>query len=448
MPLAAVLAGILIAVNLRPAVTSMAAAFPALGDAFGPSLAGGSPLLFALGSAPLVAFGLSALLGPWLARRWGLGRTLSLAMLVLAAALVLRVASPALMLPGTVLAGVMIMVGSVLVPQLVKEHGGATWFSGVTAMCIGGGAALGAGLLSPLASAVGLPGALASWAVPAAAAAVVVHLALRQGAPAERTRSGAAAPARGAGAGGAGAWARSASAGAGGAGGGPTEGGSLLRSRTALAIAGYFGVQAMLFFTVTSWLPTFLTDRGADAAAAAGLLAWFNLAGLPVGLAVPLLLARSRWRAAMGPALGAVLALTFLWLPAAPLSAMAWPVAALGIAQSGAFSYSLAMLVVRTADARTAGRLSALSQGAGYTLAAAGPFAAGALVQATGGWDAPFLVMAALAVALTVLGAAAARGPAVGVQPGGQPGTGGQPGVPTGTPPAVPAWTPDTGARQ
>ncbi|WP_139346581.1 MFS transporter [Sinomonas mesophila] len=382
-----VIAAVLVALNLRPAVTSIAAAFPELGAAFGPAFSAGTPWLLALGSAPVLAFGLSAGLGPWLAARCGLARTLTGAMLALAAALVLRVAAPELLLAGSAAAGIAIMVGSVLVPQLVKAHGGAAWFSGLATMGMGGGAAIGAALLTPSAAAVGLPAALATWAAPAAAAALVVALSLgsrrraAQGAGPFR----AAAPA-------------------------PDAGRPLLKHPTAVAIAAYFGVQATLYFALTSWLPSFLVSRGAEAAEASALLAWFSVAGLPATLVVPMLLGRRRWRGALGPGIGVVLAASILWVLVAPLPLMPLAIAVLGLAQSGALGYALAMVVVRASGAAVAGRLSALSQGAGFTLAAAGPPAAGAAVQLTGGWTAPFAGMAALALALVWLGVVAHRG--------------------------------------
>ncbi|NUP73691.1 MAG: hypothetical protein HOQ07_03435, partial [Sinomonas sp.] len=109
-PWLVVTAAALLSLNLRPAVTSVAAALPALGDFFGPDFGAGSPWLLALGSAPVLAFGLSAPLGPLLARRLGLGPALTTAMLALALALALRVGSPAYLLPGTVIAGSAIMV--------------------------------------------------------------------------------------------------------------------------------------------------------------------------------------------------------------------------------------------------------------------------------------------------------------------------------------------------
>ncbi|MDQ4503408.1 MFS transporter [Sinomonas sp. ASV322] len=484
VPWAAAVSALLVSLNLRPAVTSVAAAFPALASVFGPAYAPGSPWLAALGSAPILAFGLSAPLGPWLARRWGLAPALTTSMLALAAALALRVASPALLLPGTVIAGCAIMVGSVLVPQLVKANGGATWLAGITTMGMGSGAAIGAALLTPTATWWGLPGALGAWALPAIAAGAVAWATLRPrqtsapgGAPdgdaappletaarvprgahdggasvardgaspssaaaplpargqdaiacAEAASSSAAAPLRARGqdaiacaeappssaatrAPHPGAIARTTVAPSSSVGAPPR--GRLLRNRTALAITAYFGVQALLYFAVTSWLPTYLADRGANAEAASGLLAWFSVAGLPASFVVPMIVGRRRGARIVGPGIGLAIGACLVWVLAGPLSIMPIAIAALGFSQASTLAFAFTLIVIRSHDAATAGRLSALAQGAGFALASIGPFAAGWAHGATGGWVAPFAGMAVAAVVLAGLGALAVRGPEV-----------------------------------
>jgi CP family cyanate transporter-like MFS transporter len=187
----------------------------------------------------------------------------------------------------------------------------------------------------------------------------------------------------------------------------------LHRNRTALAITGFLGVQALLYFAVTSWLPTFLADRGASPAEASGLLAWYSVAGLPASLTVPMLMARGPWARILGPGLGIVTAAGLGWLLLGPLTLVPGAIALLGLAQSSTFAFSLALVVLRSRDAATAGRLSALSQGAGFALAAVGPYAVGWAHTATGAWEAPFAGMAAGAVILVGLGAMAVRGPDV-----------------------------------
>ena len=137
---------VMVSVNLRPAITTVAGVMNQVPGVFGldPSLL---PLL---GTLPVLAFGVSGPIGPWLARRWGTGRAVAVALVVLAAALTVRATVPALLLPGTFLAGMAIMTASVLVPQIVKANRGTGWWTGLCTMGFGLGAALGAGLVQPL----------------------------------------------------------------------------------------------------------------------------------------------------------------------------------------------------------------------------------------------------------------------------------------------------------
>ncbi|WP_347109824.1 hypothetical protein AAHB33_04115 [Paenarthrobacter sp. S56] len=145
------LALVLVSINLRPAITTVAGAMSQVHSAFGLDPA----LLPLLGTLPVLAFGVSGAIAPWLARRVGTGAAVAIALLVLAAALLLRVLVPPLLLPGTFLAGTAIMTASVLVPQIVKANHGTGWWTGLCTMGFGLGAALGAGLVQPLEQAFG-----------------------------------------------------------------------------------------------------------------------------------------------------------------------------------------------------------------------------------------------------------------------------------------------------
>jgi CP family cyanate transporter-like MFS transporter len=73
-----------------------------------------------------------------------------------------------------------------------------------------------------------------------------------------------------------------------------------------------------------------------------------------------------------------------------------------------AFPTALALLTARSRDPRVTAQLSGFTQPVGYLLAAAGPFAVGALHEATGSWTAPLLLLMGTAVLLVVAGGVAA----------------------------------------
>ncbi|MDQ0241892.1 MFS transporter [Arthrobacter bambusae] len=396
----------LVSINLRPAITTIAGTMGQLQAGFGLD----AHLLPLLGALPVLAFGVSAPCGPWLARRLGSGRAVAAALLVLAAALILRVFVPGLLLPGTFLAGASIMTASVLVPQIVKANRGTGWWTGLCTMGFGLGAALGAGLVQPLQQALGgsLAWALAVWAVPALLGAALIH---RTGQPAGRpdgtgeTETGG--PTSGAG--------LQKTTTAGGA-TGETGTIPLRKQRTAWAVTAFFGLQAMLYFAITSWLAVFLVSKGQTAADAAGLLAWFSVAGLPASLLAPVLAGRRVVLKFMAPGLGLLVAAALIGVLTAPVALQFLMVGVLGIVQSAGFGLGMALVVIRSTGPQSAGSLSAMSQGLGFALASLGPLGAGFLHELSGGWDVPFWVLAAEAVLLAVAGFLAVRGRAVSVE--------------------------------
>lgn len=394
----------LVSINLRPAITTIAGTMGQLQAGFGLD----PHLLPLLGALPVLAFGVSAPCGPWLARRLGTGRAVAAALLALAAALLVRVLVPGLLLPGTFLAGASIMTASVLVPQIVKANRGTGWWTGLCTMGFGLGAALGAGLVQPLQQAFGgsLAWALAVWAVPALiGAALIDWTGQTAGRPDGTDRTGG--PASGAGL-------QETTT----AGGATRETGTipLRKQRTAWAVTAFFGLQAMLYFAVTSWLAVFLVSKGQTAADAAGLLAWFSVAGLPASLLAPVLAGRRVVLKFMAPGLGLLVAAALIGVLAAPVALQFLMVGLLGIVQSAGFGLGMALVVIRSTGPQSAGSLSAMSQGLGFALASLGPLATGFLHEWSGGWDAPFWALAGESVLLAVAGFLAVRGRAVSVE--------------------------------
>ncbi len=388
----------LISLNLRPAITSVVVVLEQLRSVMGMEQQA-IPLLVAL---PVLAFGLSAPCGPWLARRLGAGRAIAVAMLVLAASLTLRVLGPTVMLPGTFLAGVAIMAASVLMPQVLKANGGTAWSTGLWTMGIGLGAALGAGLTLPLQYLFGgsLTWALAVWAVPALLGAILIrwHGGLN---PQPKGTGVVSVPLTHK-----------------DDGGRPLDRGDgtfvplpLRKQSTAWAVTAFFGLQSTLYFSLTSWLAGFLIFKGMAPPDAAAFLGWFNLAGLPAGLLAPVLTARRNVLVFMSPALGILMAAVLLAMLAGPGQLQFVLVGILGVAQGAAFGIAMTLVVIRSAGPHTAGKLSAMSQGIGFALAALGPMGAALLREWTGGWEATFWALAGEALLLAVAGYFAVKGP-------------------------------------
>ncbi|MFC3285463.1 CynX/NimT family MFS transporter [Litchfieldella rifensis] len=342
---------VLVGLNLRPALSSLAPLLARVQQDTGLSALG----IGALTTLPVLCLGLFAPCAPWLSKRLGPERTLSLALLVLGLALLLRASySPWLLYSGTLLVGAAIGVCGTLLPALVKRElpQGADLMTGVytMALCLGG--ALGAGLSIPLADWLGdWRRGLASWGV----LALIALVAWRTRMPHPKPRDL------------------------------PTpEQGPRVRLMTqplAWQVTGLMGSQSSLAYIVFGWLPVLLQRRGLGEQEAGWLLAMSVMVQLIAALSAP-------WLARLGrdqrPAILLVLGATatgLLLLLVGPLTWRWAGVVLLGLGQGGSFSLALTLIVLRSGNPRLAGKLSGMAQGVGYSLAATGPLGVGLLLE-------------------------------------------------------------------
>jgi MFS transporter, CP family, cyanate transporter len=381
------LAIVLVALNLRPAMSSVGPVLAEVRAELGLSATAAGMLTV----LPLLCFGFASLLAPGLARRFGVHATIGAALAATVGGLVLRVGpSPAALFGGTLVIGASVAIVNVLLPALVKRafsrHTGL--MMGLYVSVMSASAATAAGITVPLAEATrhGWRGGLGVWALPAALA-LLFWLGMGAGALREqpvnhRTRA-VVVP--------------------------------LIRDRLAWHVTIYFGLQSLGFYSVLAWLPSVYRSHGVDPATAGVLLSIVVILGVPISLVAPSLLARApdqrRGVTLTAVATGAGL---FGLLVAPTTGTYLWAVL-LGIGMGVAFPLALTLVVLRARDAVDAGRLSAMSQSAGYLLAATGPFLFGVLHDVSGGWHMPVALLLLLLAVQTSAGLRAARPLHVGV---------------------------------
>jgi CP family cyanate transporter-like MFS transporter len=190
--------------------------------------------------------------------------------------------------------------------------------------------------------------------------------------------------------------------------------GALRRDPRAWQVTAFMGLQSLSFYSVLAWLPSVFRDQGLSAASAGGLLSVLAAVGIPVGLVLPTLVARRGDQRGWVAVVTAVTLAGLLGVALAPGTApLLWAVL-IGLGQGSAFPLALTLVVLRSRDAADAARLSAMSQGIGYCVAATGPLVVGALHDASGSWRLPFGLLAALLVPQLLAGLAAGRAGHVG----------------------------------
>lgn len=368
---------VLVALNPRPALSSLAPMLNMVREATGLS-ASGAGLLTTL---PVLCLGLFAPLAPILARRLGSERTVLLILLVLAGGIVLRSLFPlAGLFLGSVMAGASIGIIGVLLPGIVKRDFPhiAGLMTGVYTMALCLGAALAAGATVPLAGVLdgAWQPALAFWALPAILAALVWLPQARQSAHAGRQAYRVS---------------------------------GLWRDPLAWQVTLYMGLQSSLAYIVFGWLPSILIDRGLSAVEAGLVMSGSVMTQLVSALGAPWLATRARdQRLAVVLVMGMTLA-GLMGMLYAPLGGIwGWAVV-LGLGQGGTFSIALALIVLRSRDAHVAANLSGMAQGVGYTLAAMGPLAVGVVHDLTHGWSAVGFIFVGVSLAATAFGLGAGR---------------------------------------
>jgi MFS transporter, CP family, cyanate transporter len=360
-----------LAINLRAAITSLPPVFPELSAALHLS----SASIAVLAAIPVLCFGLFSGLAAPLSRGLGEERVLLGALLLLAGGLLLRGAAPgALLFPGTVLAGGAIALMNVLLPSLVKrrrpQHAGL--LIGAYLLMLGAGAVVASLIAVPVfrGAASAHPGSgwpvrltLGLWALPAVAAAVVWLPQVRY-----HTKPGRLAPDRRARA-------------------------AMHRHALAWQVAAFMGLQSLDYYATLSWLPTLFQDRGVSAAGAGGLLALMNGGNALAAMAMPMVAHRARDQRLLVAATVLAIVVGLVGTLAAPTgSAVVWALL-LGLGQGSSLGLAIFFTAARAPDPVTAASLSGFAQSAGYLIAAAGPLGVGFLHRATGGWTVPVLAL-------------------------------------------------------
>ncbi|MEV0846585.1 MFS transporter [Streptomyces sp. NPDC049954] len=384
---------VLAALNLRPAVTSLGPLLEDVRDGLGMNGA----LAGLLTSVPSFCFAVFGVLAPRLSKRFGASSVVLAGMLAITAGLIIRpyVGNTALFLVATALTLAGIAVSNVLMPVIVKR-----WFpervgsmTGLYSMALAAGTSLAAAVTVPVTHAVGgWQNGLAVWAVLGALALVPWALLIRHGNEHEKRQEQAAA----------------ALAATRPTGPDPLAGLRVSRSRTAWALAVFFGLQATAAYITMGWMPQIFRDAGVSAGTSGLLLAVTMALGIPLAFVIPRVSLRLPQQGPVVVVLGVCGLLGYAGLWAAPAGgAWAWAVL-LGISNC-AFPLALTMVGLRARSGPGVVKLSAFAQSTGYLISIPGPLLVGVLNERSGGWDLPIGFMICLMIPQIVVGVLAGR---------------------------------------
>jgi CP family cyanate transporter-like MFS transporter len=290
---------------------------------------------------------------------------------------------------GTVVIGLGITVGNIVVPVLIRREtppARVGVVTGVYVSAMNAGSMLVSLVTAPVAGVTGWRVALGAWSVMAAAGLVAWTVFLRHH---RRTSTGRADQHR-----------RSRSTAS-------RETVSPRRKPIAWLLGLAFAGQATSYYALTAWLPTLLADEiGLGSGAAGAASSVFQICAIIGALGVPLVAARTSGWLAIG-----LVGLCWMAFPVQLLLAThAYLLGSVlgGIAQGGGFAALFTVVVQVSHSDRESAQLSAFVQGVGYVFAAVGPTVLGATHDATGAWTVPVLIVLGTTAAFSVLGVSAA----------------------------------------
>jgi MFS transporter, CP family, cyanate transporter len=388
-----------LSLNLRPAITSLPPIFTELRHQLGLS-----PVdVTVLATLPVLCFGIFSPVAAAASRRLGEERALGVALAAGTVGLAVRALFPReAMLAGTVIAGGGIAFMNVLLPSLIKRreprHANMLLSLYMVGLYVG----------SIISSAVAVPvyhathGSLAVtlglYALPMLAALAAWLPQLRYGAPHRAatpvSSDSTAVPLR-------------------------PSGRHLLRSPLAWQVTVFMGLQSLTYYATLSFLPDLFLSRGMAPGQSGLVGALLSIGGVVAAFGVPMLVHRSA-RIARVLMLATIAACAIgIGAPlVVPVGAGLALMLLLGLGQGAGITLALYFVMARAGTPRTAASLSALSQGVGYVLAAAGPLAVGLLHAATGGWTAPVAALLAATALEMLAGLLAARHRTVPEPPG------------------------------
>ncbi|MER7779026.1 CynX/NimT family MFS transporter [Streptomyces sp. NPDC096191] len=382
---------VLAALNLRPAITSLGALLEEVRDGLGMS----GSVAGLLTSVPPLCFAVFGVMAPRVARRFGPGAVVCAGMAAITAGLLIRpyAGGTAGFLAATALALMGIAVSNVLMPVIVKRYfpdrvGSMT---GLYSMALAFGTSVAAAATVPVTNALGghwQPG-LAVWAVVGAAAVLpwipfVRHREAPSAVPPAPSAERPAEPA---------------------AGQAPIR---ITRSRTAWALAVFFGLQATAAYITMGWMAQIFRDAGVSAGTAGLLLAVIMVMGVPLAFVIPRVATRLPHQGPIVLVLGLCGLAGYAGLYFAPAGG-AWAWALLLGVSNCAFPLALTMVGMRARTGAGVAQLSAFAQSTGYLISIPGPLLVGVLYQHSGGWGLPIALMSALMVPQIVVGVLAGR---------------------------------------
>lgn len=369
-----VMAIIFLASTMRSPLTGVGPVIPSIREGLGISyfLAG------FLTTIPLLAFAVVSPFAPRISRRIGMENTLFYSIILLTIGIILRsLGTTSMLIFGTVLIGIAISFGNVLVPGFFKLkyplHIGL--LTGIYTVSMNISAAVSVGISNPIATNTswGWQGALSIASI-LTLLTLIIWLPLLRGEKVDlNTISNNSSN---------------------------TPEIKIWKKPLAWAIAFAMGFQSLLFYCSISWLPEILVSQGYSAGKAGWLTSVMQMSQIPMTFLIPIFAEKLRSQRPFVYMFTILYIIGFVGLSLKLTDFTVLWMVCIGLAGGASFGILMMLFTLRTKTAYEAAQISGFAQSIGYLLAAAGPVLFGFLHDVTGSWNSPNFLFIVSAIIL------------------------------------------------
>lgn len=347
---------LLVSFNLRPSITSVGPLIPFIREDM--SLSHGWAGF--LTTLPLITFATFSLFSAAIGNYFGKAKAIFLGMVVLGIGSVIRVSGgPFLLFLGTGLTGIGIVICNVLIIPLVKAKlpTKTGWVTGMFSTGMGLMAAIATAASVPLAKDLGWGwrGSLLFWTSVLVVALIIWWPQIQQ--EKSQPKIVRAKPS------------------------------SVWKSLLAWQVSLFMGVQSLLFFTLVTWLPDMMIDKGLTPVRAGLVLSLMQVVGLIGALLSPIVALRYRQQSGLNLIIGTAYLLGFSTLFSPVIWVNVLGISLVGLCMGASISLAYILIGLRTKDENYTAGLSGMAQSAGYFLAALGPLLFGVAFDIWQNWD-------------------------------------------------------------
>ena len=365
------LAIFLFASTLRTPITGVGPIISFIRDGLGIS----NGLAGFLTTIPLLAFAVVSPFAPRIARKFGMEWTLFYSVILLCIGIILRsVGATSLLIIGTILIGVAIAFGNVLIPSFFKLkfplHIGL--LTGIYSVSMNISSGFAAGFSHPIATNAG-------WQIALAVSIVLCVLTLFIWLPVLREKKVELHMPTA-----------------------DTKKKQMWKIPFAWAVAGAMGLQSFIFYSTSTWIPDIFISQGLDATTAGWMASVMQFAQIPMTFMIPIIAGKidSQRPIVLFFTICYIISFVGIYMEWTSLAVL-WMIF-LGFGGGASFGFALMLFTLRTKTAYDAADLSGFAQSVGYLVAAIGPVLLGSVRDLTNSWSIPLLLFIAVALLLFI----------------------------------------------